>query len=262
MKYWVVKAKARNLIDVESIKMGDTWEWWGKVPPSIQKDDRLLFWKNSPDQKLYALGSFVDRLYRDKKDQTFKVKFSTGHFQNQLGRDDLTPLFGSSLPTFLRGGPAGTLFLLEAEEARAIYDVVVSRNPAVSGTWHDLTASRVKQLPDVDVDLSVTEGNRRLVAHLRLERNSKIVNAKKKSVLRKEGKLECEICGFDFVSTYGEALGSGYCEVHHLRSLADTSGDRTTKLRDLAIVCSNCHRMIHRRHPMLTISKLKRALKR
>lgn len=66
---------------------------------------------------------------------------------------------------------------------------------------------------------------------------------KKRAVLRATGRLECEVCGFDFLLTYGER-GRGFAECHHTLPLSD--GTRTTYLRDLAIVCANCHRMLHR----------------
>jgi 5-methylcytosine-specific restriction protein A len=57
------------------------------------------------------------------------------------------------------------------------------------------------------------------------------------------GRLECEVCGFDFFETYGER-GNGFAECHH--KLALSHGTRSTYLRDLAVVCANCHRMFHR----------------
>jgi 5-methylcytosine-specific restriction protein A len=66
---------------------------------------------------------------------------------------------------------------------------------------------------------------------------------KKRAVLKATGRLTCEACDFDFLSTYGER-GCGFAECHHKLPLSD--GTRTTYLRDLAIVCANCHRMLHR----------------
>lgn len=114
-------------------------------------------------------------------------------------------------------------------------------------------------LPDVDQSQSILEGNPRLVAHLRRERNSAIVKAKKAAILRATGKLCCEACGFDFKVAYGE-LGDGFCEVHHLQPLSKADGVVKTELGDLAVVCSNCHRIIHRTDPMLSISSLAKYL--
>lgn len=113
----------------------------------------------------------------------------------------------------------------------------------------------VSSLPDVDQDQSTFEGNPRFVAHLRRERNSAIVKAKKAEILRATGKLCCAACGFDFKEVYGD-IGEGFCEVHHLQPLSKADGVVKTELKDLAIVCSNCHRIIHRTDPMLSISSL------
>ncbi len=60
------------------------------------------------------------------------------------------------------------------------------------------------------------------------------------------GQLECEVpgCGFNFFRVYGE-LGRDFAHVHHRRPLADRKRRETT-LDDLAIVCANCHAMIHK----------------
>ena len=115
------------------------------------------------------------------------------------------------------------------------------------------------ELPDVDRYLSGKEGNPRLVTHLKRERNPALVKRKKKEVLKKTGGLCCEVCDFDFEKTYGE-FGEGFCEVHHLQQLSKADGEVITELKDLAVVCSNCHRIIHKHNPMLKIKKLKKII--
>ncbi|WP_405166055.1 HNH endonuclease [Nocardia sp. NBC_01499] len=61
--------------------------------------------------------------------------------------------------------------------------------------------------------------------------------------LKSEDRVRCEVCAFDFKATYGER-GEGYIEVHHVIPL-HVSGETKTKLSDLILLCSNCHRMIH-----------------
>ena len=58
----------------------------------------------------------------------------------------------------------------------------------------------------------------------------------------------CQVCGFDFEGTYG-AWGREFAEVHHVQELgaAPTAGVEVDPCTDLAVVCSNCHRMIHRK---------------
>jgi 5-methylcytosine-specific restriction protein A len=60
---------------------------------------------------------------------------------------------------------------------------------------------------------------------------------------------------------YGE-LGEEFCEVHHLQPSSKADGVVKTELGDLSIVCSNCHRIIHRTDPMLSISSLAKHIQR
>jgi 5-methylcytosine-specific restriction protein A len=60
-----------------------------------------------------------------------------------------------------------------------------------------------------------------------------------------DGRLPCQACGFDFFEAYGE-IGRDYAQVHHLKALSDRTKPSLTKLSDLAVVCANCHVMVHR----------------
>jgi predicted HNH restriction endonuclease len=68
----------------------------------------------------------------------------------------------------------------------------------------------------------------------------------------------CMVCGFDFFNRYGER-GAGYIEVHHIHPISRLS--KRTKIdpkSDMAVVCSNCHRMIHRSSSnVLSLAQLK-----
>lgn len=104
------------------------------------------------------------------------------------------------------------------------------------------------------------EGSAVLRAHRVLERDRSLVNAKRWEVLRRDGRFVCEVCGIDFLEVYGER-GRGFCEVHHRSPLGTRQGSQVTRLGDLAILCANCHRMIHR-EPFVTVDELRRSLRR
>lgn len=111
---------------------------------------------------------------------------------------------------------------------------------------------------DENEDFSVSEGYAKFIKnHKHLERNQTIIKKKKQQVLKNQKCLQCEICGFDFVDFYGEELGQGFSECHHINPLSD-SGKTNTKLSDLIIICANCHKMIHRRKPWLSPQELKK----
>ncbi|AJA09874.1 hypothetical protein SKP52_14960 [Sphingopyxis fribergensis] len=85
------------------------------------------------------------------------------------------------------------------------------------------------------------EGAATLRTHLRRERSKSLVNRFKKQLRT----LACSVCDFDFGKTYGE-LGHGFIEAHHKVPVSELEPGAATRIEDLAAVCSNCHRMLHR----------------
>lgn len=77
------------------------------------------------------------------------------------------------------------------------------------------------------------------------ERKPRLVTAKKRQATRDNGKLVCEMCGFDPVAYYGPQ-GEAAIECHHIIPLAQLLPENPTRLSDLALVCASCHRVLHR----------------
>lgn len=108
----------------------------------------------------------------------------------------------------------------------------------------------------------VLEGEERtkLRLHRFKERNPEIIGRAKEKA-KNENRLFCEVCLFNFESQYPE-LGNGFIECHHKQHIS-IGGVRETKIADLAIVCSNCHRMLHKKDKkgnFLTIEDLKKLI--
>ncbi len=78
--------------------------------------------------------------------------------------------------------------------------------------------------------------------HKKIERNPALT----KDVKKLQG-FTCQICGMTFEERYGE-IGRGFIEAHHLRPLATIKGEKVAydPRRDFAVLCANCHRMVHR----------------
>lgn len=68
----------------------------------------------------------------------------------------------------------------------------------------------------------------------------------------------CRVCGFDFEKKYGE-IGRNFIEVHHKTEVSSYEGvvHNVNPINDLIPVCSNCHSMLHRTKPSMTIDILK-----
>jgi 5-methylcytosine-specific restriction protein A len=108
-------------------------------------------------------------------------------------------------------------------------------------------------------DEEFLEGRILTALHKRRERNPTVVRRKKATVLHQTGRLACEACDFDFEVRYGQ-LGTGFAECQHRAPLSQLGGATRMTLDELAIICANCHRMIHRSRPMLSVDELRRLL--
>jgi 5-methylcytosine-specific restriction endonuclease McrA len=84
------------------------------------------------------------------------------------------------------------------------------------------------------------ENRKLVVSHLRRERSSYLANERKI-----HDEYKCQACGFDFEKVYGE-IGTAFAESHHRVPLHRLSGKVKTRMEDLATVCANCHRILHK----------------
>lgn len=105
-------------------------------------------------------------------------------------------------------------------------------------------------------EVDAQEGRVLTRLHTYRERDRKIVKRKKDSFRKKHGALFCEVCNFDFSSKYGER-GANFIECHHTKPVSELMPGEKTKLADLALLCANCHRMIHAARPWWSIEELR-----
>lgn len=118
------------------------------------------------------------------------------------------------------------------------------------------TVVALKTLPSEDEESAYPEGSEAYRTHLVKERDPTLAARAKRKRLKETGNLKCEVCEFDFATEYGE-LGAGYIEAHHTTPVSKLDGTRKTKISELALVCSNCHRMLHRSNPLLDVESLR-----
>lgn len=115
------------------------------------------------------------------------------------------------------------------------------------------------QQSEVNIREAIVEGGKKIIISSVYERSPSV----RKKAIDLHG-TKCQICGFDFTDYYGD-WGKGFIEVHHIQSLADHEGEsiKTNPETDLATICANCHRMIHRKAgKTLSIEELRNKLKK
>jgi predicted HNH restriction endonuclease len=118
----------------------------------------------------------------------------------------------------------------------------------------DLTEPELMR--DEEIEKEYFEGAEKYRIHKTYERDTNLSKDKKAKVLKDKRSLCCEVCGFDFMEVYGER-GRNFIECHHNVPVSKMKGT-SVKLDDLSLLCSNCHSMIHRNKPWISVEGLKK----
>lgn len=140
-------------------------------------------------------------------------------------------------------------------------DVFYSVNGIGEGVWglRDYKVTMGKNNLTED-DNAFPEGKKILKLHIGRERNPQVIRDAKENFKNIHGKLYCEVCRFDFFAKYGE-IGQDFIEGHHTIPICDMNEDAVTRVEDIALVCSNCHSMLHRKRPWIKKEELSDLLK-
>lgn len=164
--------------------------------------------------------------------------------------------------------PAGRLYVFYRENDRDAFTFAGVGRPfkisdetpvKVIWTFEDVLGlpppgTMSEEIPADEYD-TVLEGAKKTVVVNVYERNP----SARRRCLDRWGAV-CQVCNFDFGATFGE-LGSGFIHVHHLKPLGELGGEyELDPINDLAPVCPNCHAMLHRKRPALTIEELRQLL--
>jgi len=113
---------------------------------------------------------------------------------------------------------------------------------------------------ETDLEQSVggyVEGALQTVKVNRFERNQKA-----RDVCISHHGVSCKVCDINFVQTYGD-LGAGFIHVHHIVPISEICNEyKIDPVNDLVPVCPNCHAMLHRKTPPLTVEQLREIIRK
>ena len=125
-----------------------------------------------------------------------------------------------------------------------------------NGDWYAVdNPLDVTSLEETEAHELFSEGNVKSIYVNIYERNS---DARKKCI--KHYGCSCAICNFNFQDFYGP-LGEDFIHVHHLIPLSEIKKEYVVDpIKDLIPLCANCHAVIHRRRPALSLDILKKHL--
>lgn len=218
--------------------------WWrtGNRRSGVSADEtRVFLLRQGSVQGLVASGFAKSEISSTGEENSVRVEWDTWLAEDELLPPETLIKHVPEIPRPLRR--SGVILRGDAEER-------------LEGLWADhLAESGVQSRALVIADLKrYSEGAATPVERLLYQRSSQA----RADCLRRTG-YACAVCGFDFEKTYGER-GHEFIHVHHVVPVS--FGPRSTVSgRDLVPVCANCHNMLHRGRPLLTVAKLKAAMK-
>ncbi len=111
--------------------------------------------------------------------------------------------------------------------------------------------------PEVEAEEIVGKEGRLLVRlHIYRERDRTFVRRVRKHYRSLDGgRLVCHACGSVPVEVYGPS-GESCIEAHHKVPIEQLQPDSVTLVRDMAMLCASCHRVVHSEKPCLTVERV------
>jgi 5-methylcytosine-specific restriction protein A len=228
---------------------------WTRDELIVTLDSYFQYDGNPPPKdsnEIRDLSLFLNRMGASVAETATDFRNPNGVYMKLMNFRRFDPVFSSQGKVGLQRGGKGeeevwAYYNLRRDELKKTADAI--RRVVASGTFAG------PEEEDNEEDEG-EEGGLLSRMHKYRERNRKLIKKKKAEVLKKKGSLTCEVCSFDFGVIYGER-GIGFIEVHHTKPLHTLTPGSRTKLEDLALLCANCHRMIHAKRPWLNLEALK-----
>jgi 5-methylcytosine-specific restriction protein A len=148
-----------------------------------------------------------------------------------------------------------------SDAIRNAAESAITRQTSVYGSSNAAAISTIENLPPTTLedDIKGREGRVLTRLHSYKERDRDLVKKAKEAFLAKHGALRCECCGIDLGEFYGKR-GEGRIVAHHKTPVEELLPDTITTVADLAMVCPNCHDIIHAKRPWLSVAEIRELL--
>jgi len=145
-----------------------------------------------------------------------------------------------------------TPLMIDHEDSAKLEKVIVFWGGSLLGMMVSLLPVEEVEAEDLPELRGLPEGARERIEVNRYERN----RINRTLCIAIHGTV-CLVCDFDFLRVYGE-LGRDFIHVHHVVPVSRlVTGYVIDPARDLVPVCPNCHAMLHRREPPLSVAGLR-----
>ncbi|HEY3316592.1 MAG TPA: HNH endonuclease [Bacillota bacterium] len=239
--------------------------WWRATQPRCRKeirpDDQIFIWRS--DGKKRSSGGIVARarvmgppelVADDAPELRIGGEWKEVDYRVPLEVTEVRPDTSMIKRIFLLQHPILKTLRIHRMRTETNYLVSPEHASALERLWMEAVDGC-----DLD-DERFPEGKESFRAHRIVERNPRLAQAAKEQGIDPYGNLRCQVCGFSFRDRYGP-VGDGFIEAHHTLPVSEVPGPHEVSINDIALVCSNCHRMLHLRRPWLTMVQLRSLLR-
>lgn len=147
---------------------------------------------------------------------------------------------------------------INSKKIREAANKVIDVQAEEFGLSNTTAPSTIEKLPHTPLedDVKGTEGRILTRLHSYRERDRTLVKKAKALFKAKHGKLFCECCGYEPAKFYGPR-GENRIEAHHRTPVEELVADAQTTAADLAMLCPNCHDIVHAARPWITAESLR-----
>lgn len=157
MRYWLLKSDYEDENEFKGRPGIETWRT-RKPPKDWAPGDRLFYWLKSPASRLVALA--VLRGIRSRRNMygetLFDVKRLTSIFKKPIQKQELLQVHSINQASFLKQGPAGTVYALTTPQGEALFRIAAEYNPEIKSIWKDIALQ-----PSRDADQSQSQEAKR-----------------------------------------------------------------------------------------------------
>lgn len=224
---YIIFAKADNVN--ERIKEAGKRAW--TAPKTASPNDIALFYFGGSNPGIYAIGRTATRAKAGRPNPEW-TKSKRGFFARHkdiraLGQPLYLREIRTAFPTWKRWNNLRgvRVHIIPSDYEQRLADLIATKNP--SSPFPSEDGARALEGVRTEV-VTYKQGRSRALRDRALARSNGI----------------CKVCRVNY-SALLDGRGVRVLQVHHRKQLAATDRPQLTKLSDLAVVCANCHLLIH-----------------
>jgi len=246
-KFWKFEDLEEKLLEIKNLGI-TTMDWKVQSFKKIQLGDRAFVMRVGKNFRGIFASGIISRLpfqgshFKDPTKKVFQVNIDFDNFLNPFTENNLAL-------EEIESNITSDQFWTPHQSGIQIRNEVVYN---LEMLWNDFIIKKGSGLTTTSIQ-SLFEG----VPYEHVIKSYERSKYAKQLCLAEYG-YECSVCEMNFEKTYGLDIGKNFIHVHHLNEMAMLNAGRyTDPVNDLRPVCPNCHAMLHKTKPAMSIIDLK-----